>query len=153
MNRADELIRLLDLSADYRDPNPGRQHITGLEHALRVATLASRTEDQQTTFCHLVHDLGRPLSDTHHGQVIAEIVRDRVSDENYMVLRTHGAFQAEAVHGNPAITNPYRGQPWTPAAYRLAQRELASFLPWQQPTMQLTMQLTDAHQLIRTTLD
>lgn len=117
--RSDEGIRLLHLSAAYRDPNPGRDHITGLDHALRVAWLGSRVSDEMA-FIGLVHDLARPLNDVRHGEVIAEVVQDRVSPAAYLALRDHGAHQSAIMHGTPA---PNRDR----MAVQLAAFEVRSF--------------------------
>lgn len=122
-SRLAEVTRLLNLAADYHDPNLGRDHITGLEHALRVAYLCETTSDE-LAFVGLVHDLARPLNDVHHGEVIAEIVRDRVSTGAYHVLRTHGEHQAAIMHG----TRPPLGSAhWSSMARKLAAAEVKSF--------------------------
>lgn len=99
MNRAQHLHALLHESAAYRDPNPGRSHITGQLHALRCGALMA-DHGEEAALVGLVHDLARALSDTHHGEVIAEIVRDRVSEHAYQALRDHGTMQAAAIRGN-----------------------------------------------------
>jgi hypothetical protein len=128
MARAEELTRLLYLSAETSDGNPDRSHITNLEHNLRVATLARRhdPENNELIFMALVHDLARPLTDAFHGEAIAEIVRDMVSDETYHVLRTHGEYQAEVVHGSE-VSPTLSGVPWHRAAQRLCAWEVGSF--------------------------
>lgn len=125
MTRAGEVIRLLALSAEYIDPNEGRSHITGLEHALRCACLMSRNSEE-LGFIGLVHDLARPLSDVFHGEVMAEIVRDRVSTDGYHVLRTHGEYQAALAHKHdfPFV---YRFEPWNRDAKVFAAAEVRSF--------------------------
>lgn len=98
--RVAEVRRLLRLSAAYTDSTPGRGGISGQTHALRCAALAAQhARHPDAPFIALIHDLGRPLNDVHHGEVIAEIVRDRVTPLAYTVLRTHGAYQAAVVHG------------------------------------------------------
>lgn len=121
MSRLAEVVRLLRISARYVDPNPGRNHISGLTHALRVGALGLRVSDE-LGLVGLVHDLARPLTDTHHGEAVAEIVRDRVSDHAYHLLRTHGAYQAALLHDTPIPD-----EPWTHAAVQLAAFEAASF--------------------------
>ena len=117
--RAREVTRLLHLSADYRDPNPGRSHITGLDHALRCAALG---DDDEAAFLGLVHDLARPLNDVHHGEIMAWIVRDRVSDTGYHILRTHGQYQSAIIHGHDLPDHP-----WQRDAARFAGHEARSF--------------------------
>ncbi len=124
MSRLAEVVRLLRLSARYTDPNPGRDHISGLTHALRVGALGLRVSDE-LGLVGLVHDLARPLSEVGHGEVVAEIVRDRVSEHAYQLLRTHGAYQAALIHDTPVPD-----EPWTSkfrAAVQLAAFETASF--------------------------
>ena len=123
MSRLAEVVRLLRLAARYTDPNPGRGHISGLTHALRVGALGLRVSDE-LGFVGLVHDLARPLTDVGHGEVVAEIVRDRVSDHAYHLLRTHGAYQAALLHDTPVPD-----EPWTRGAVQLAAFETASFAP------------------------
>lgn len=101
--RAAHLVALLRESATYRDPNPGRDHITGQLHALRCGGILQVLHGDEAGFVGLVHDLARPLNDVRHGEVIAEIVRDRVSETAYAVLRDHGAVQAAAVRGLPVV--------------------------------------------------
>lgn len=97
-DRARHVVALLRESATYRDPNPGRGHITGQLHALRCGGILQALHGDEAGFVGLVHDLARPLNDVHHGEVIAEIVRDRVTPRAYAVLRDHGAMQAAVVH-------------------------------------------------------
>lgn len=134
MARADELKRLLLMSAGTSDGNPDRSHITNLEHNLRVATLARRFSggDTELTFMALIHDLARPLSDPYHGEVIAEIVRDMVSDITYNILRTHGQYQASVIHGTPVDETTT----WHKYAMWLCGWEITSFKhSWDIPTM------------------
>lgn len=145
--RVTELIRLLHNSAAYTDQTKGRNGITGQQHALRCAALAGRHAADpcgEEALLGLVHDLARPLNDVHHGEIIAEIVRDRVSAEAYQVLRTHGSYQTAIVHGTG-----FPIQPWSARARTLAAQELASFSTnYSGPEMSLQ----DAETLIRTWL-
>lgn len=106
--RARHLVTLLGMADDYTDPNPGRNHITGLDHACRMAGLCEQRQAHhpQLPFAALIHDLARPLNDVHHGEVIAEIVRDRVDPAIYEVLRTHGEYQDALMHGRPWPEHP-----------------------------------------------
>jgi hypothetical protein len=156
MGRAAELIRLLDMAPQFVDPNPGRDHIDGLEHNLRVATLANRwamgmawpigTDTtkfiNEITFMGLVHDLARPLSDPYHGEVIAEIVRDMVEWDTYNVLRTHGQYQAAWVHKDPAeILEPNAS--WRYLGKALCAWEVGSFMTnWHFTTLTKTDAVT-----------
>lgn len=121
--RIQEVMRLLMMSKDYVDPNPGRDHINGLEHALRCAGLGAN-QDQETSFIGLVHDLARPLSEVHHGEVMAEIVRDRISERGYNILRTHGEYQSAIMHGYDLPAHS-----WQRDAMRFAGYEMRSFSP------------------------
>lgn len=103
--RLEEINRLLLHSAKYRDQTEGRTAISGLTHALRCASVCKAMGfDEELQFIALVHDLARPLNDVHHGEIMAEMVRDRVSNEAYEVLKTHGQFQASIVHNTAAPT-------------------------------------------------
>lgn len=105
--RASEVIRLLDLSKEYYDPNESRSHISGLDHALRLAALLDhRARNSWLPFAGLVHDLARPLNDVYHGEIIAEIVRDRVPGYIYHLLRTHGEYQEAIMHKLPPPVQP-----------------------------------------------
>ena len=120
-------MRLLRLAERYRDPNPERSHITGLEHALRVAGLACDADPRDgydLTFVGLVHDLARPLNEIYHGEVMAEIVRDVVCDEAYQILRTHGEYQALLMR-NAEL--PRGDESWRPLAKLFAELEMCSF--------------------------
>jgi len=100
-SRSAHVTALLRESAAYRDPNQGRRHITGQLHALRVGGILHALHGDEAGLVGLVHDLARPLNDVHHGEVIAEIVRDRVSEAAYLTLRHHGEFQSAVIHGTP----------------------------------------------------
>lgn len=143
MNRVDIMLGLLHASGGYRDGNPGRDHITGQEHALRCAALGEQVSGE-LGFIGLVHDLGRPLSEEWHGEVMAEIVRDRVSADAYHVLRTHGEFQTALNHGLPW---PYEDAPWYRTARRFVGIEVRSFA-----NECREMALADAERLIRVRL-
>jgi hypothetical protein len=127
MTRASELTRLLSISANYFDCNEERKHINGQQHALRVASLATRHDpsDAEMIFTALVHDLGKPLSEPHHGEVIAEIVRDLVSEKRYQVLRTHAHYQA--VHAFDVDYDLDLNAPWHEDAMKMCAWEIASF--------------------------
>jgi len=145
-DRLTEVKRLLLKSTDYIDQTPGRSGITGLQHALRTAGLArEKGWHQDSAFVGLVHDLARPLNDVHHGEIMAEIVNDRVSDEAYWVLRTHGEFQSAIVHDDPSYTVKYEHEPWYHWAKQLAAFEVRSF---QNDYDGPTMSYSDAHVLL-----
>lgn len=135
MSRAGELVRLLYMSADYVDGNEDRNHISGLEHALRVAWLARRhTGDKEVTFAGLVHDLARPLSDPFHGEVIAEMVRDLVNHNVYKLLQTHGDYQSNYIHG----TFVDESTPWHEMSKAFCAWEIGSFTKnWLGPEMSI----------------
>ena len=132
------------MSEESIDGNEDRNHITGLEHALRVATLAYRHDPfSEMVFVGLVHDLARPLSDPFHGEVMAEIVRDMVSDVSYNVLRTHGLYQEAHIHGTELDTTTA----WHTDGLTLCAWEIASFRkPWNFPFT--TMSVDDAISII-----
>lgn len=128
---AAEVIRLLTHPphAAWVDPNPSRSKVTALEHALQAATRAARSkQDREFVVACLLHDVARPLSDVHHGEVIAEILKGRVRDSLYFSLRHYGAFQADMFHGTD-FAKRFDDTPWYPEAERLAAIDAASFDP------------------------
>lgn len=115
------------MSCMYRDGTPGRGGITGQQHALRCGALGETYGiSEESGIIGLVHDLARPLNDVHHGEIIAEIMRDRVSEEAYQVLRTHGMFQASIVHKDKSL-QPNLPEHAFSVAGQLAGFELRSF--------------------------
>lgn len=105
--RTTEVLRLLDLAKDFYDPNESRMHISGLEHALRCASVLNiLSSNLWMPFAGIIHDLARPLNDVHHGEVIAEIVKDRVPPYIYHILYTHGLYQEAILHGEPTPKLP-----------------------------------------------
>lgn len=125
----DELLRLLIVHGQWRDPNPSRALVTAEEHALQAATRAERGGyDDQHIVAALIHDAGRPLNDAWHGAVIAEIMRGRLDEHWYPVLRNHGVFQSDLMHGR-SVADKWREEPWFGAAQRLAAWDAASFDP------------------------
>lgn len=135
--RLTEVKRLLCKSENYVDQTPGRDGITGLQHALRTAGLGRDYGfHEDSAFIGLIHDLARPLNDVHHGEVMAEMVRDRASDDAYHILRTHGEFQSAVVHKTPW---PHQDAPWFKIAKQLAAFELRSFdTDYDGPVMAIT---------------
>jgi predicted HD phosphohydrolase len=121
-----ELSRLAVLASRLRDPNPGRDGVTQLEHALQCGTRAEHAfADAELVAVAFAHDLAKPLSEIRHGEIIAEILREYVSDERYQVLRTHGEFQADRV----GAAARYLDEPWCTDAMRLHAWDSASFQP------------------------
>lgn len=144
--RMGEMLRLFDRSYKYVDQTPGRGSINGQQHALRCAALGERSGHfDDAAFVGLVHDLARPLNDVHHGEIMAEMVRDRVSEEAYNILRTHGSYQASIVHAEP-----FPEEPWSKPAKELAGFELLSF---QEPYIGPTFTRTEAIVLMKRYLD
>lgn len=127
------LIRLLVEYGGGTDSNPSRAGVTHLEHALRCATLAAAdgADDQAVTVA-LLHDAGRPLSDVHHGELVAEALRCRVAPEWYQALRHHGEFQADILHGT-SNAERHAAEPWYDHAVRLARWDAAAFDPATDP--------------------
>lgn len=121
--RMREVIRLLHHSVRYFDQTDGRGAITGQQHALRCGGLGRDFgKHKDMAFIGLVHDLARPLNDVHHGEIMAEIIRDRVSDETYQIMRTHGTYQHAIVH-----RHEFPDEPWAEHSKQLAGFELRSF--------------------------
>lgn len=136
MSRVDVLCALLYTDAGWRDPNPARSKVTAIGHALSTATRARRHDprDAQMIVAALLHDAARPLCDVFHGQVIAEVLRDRVRPGVYVALRDHGAWQAAYLAGAPCPAGPVEGEHlagWDAASFDPAYHPdlFASFLP------------------------
>lgn len=123
------LTALLIDSGTWADSNTDRSHVTGLGHALRVATLAEQAgADPEAVTVALLHDAAKPLSSAHHGEVIAEILRDRVHWCWCAALRFHGLFQADLIHGTTR-TVEFADEPWFGHASTLAGWDAAGFDP------------------------
>lgn len=136
------LVGLLTTDSRWRDPNPGRDRVTAIEHALQTAARAERHDpaDAEGITVALLHDAARPLSEARHGEVMAEILRDRIGDEWYQALYHHGCFQHALLRGRvlvECISSPGWGEPvwhqesdsWYGHAQRLAAWDAASFDP------------------------
>lgn len=126
MTRASELTRLLSISANYYVCDKDGTSFNGQDHSLRLATLAKRHDpsDAEMVFTSLVHDLARPLSDQYHGEVMAEIVRDLVSEKRYQVLRTHGHYLAVIAFRIDYDLDP--NAPWHADALKLCGWEVSA---------------------------
>lgn len=108
LSRVLAVSRLLHTGQTWRDPNPERGKVTAIEHALACATKARRhnPDDPQMIVAALLHDAARPLSDARHGEVIAEVLRDRVRVPVYLALKRHGDYQAAILHDKPMPNGP-----------------------------------------------
>src|SRR5690349_10340180 len=91
---------LLEDLRSYHEPfTPGRAAVDGLTHSLQAATRAEAEGVQAPQIVMaLVHDAARPLTDTHHGEAIAEIMAERLPEACVNALRFHGGFQADILH-------------------------------------------------------
>ncbi len=126
---AEWLLAMLWDEDGWRDPNPGRDRVTGLQHALQAATRAeAEGADRDAVVVALLHDAGRPLNDEFHGHVIADIMLGRLPWEWTSALRHHGAFQADLLHGTK-VAQGFNGMSWFDNAERLARWDAASFSP------------------------
>lgn len=128
------LLALLGANRGLRDSNPGRDTVDGYTHALQCAALAEQAgADDEMVCVALLHDAAKPLTLTRHGEVIAEVLCDRVSERRYHVLRTHGAFQADTLTGTSAAYRAFAHEPWISDARRLQGWDAASFDPEARP--------------------
>ncbi len=119
------MIELLDALRTIRDTNPGRGQVTQLEHSLQTANLARQAgADDELILVALLHDAGKPLSMTRHGEVIAEILTGRVSDWAVAALREHGDHQTALLHDSSILISR-----WPEDARRLARWDAAAFNP------------------------
>lgn len=123
MNKFNKLLAEL---AFLYDKNPGRDKVTQLQHCIQCAQIAtSRGADDEMILIALLHDAGKPLSETYHGEVMAEMLREYISENRYHVLRTHGEFQTNY----DAAFSKYCDQPWIFDACRLYEWDCAAFDP------------------------
>jgi predicted HD phosphohydrolase len=83
------LDHLMLLKGDF-----GGFPIDRYEHCLQTATRAYHDKrDAEYVVCALLHDIGDILAPYNHGEVIAEILRPYIKEENYWMLQHHGIFQ------------------------------------------------------------
>jgi predicted HD phosphohydrolase len=123
-DRVSAVLTLLSMDGDWRDPNPERSKVTAIQHALQCATRARRHDpaDVEMVCAALLHDAARPLSDVHHGEVVAWLLKDRVRWAVFDALYRHGEFQSAMLHRRPLPLGP-------PEALHLAAWDYASFDP------------------------
>jgi predicted HD phosphohydrolase len=123
------LVQLMVSHAGWIDPNEDRGRVNAIQHASQAATRALRAgaSDDEIVMA-LVHDAARPLSDVYHGEVVAEIMRDKLPDDLCEALRHHGDFQADLIHGSDTATR-WQNESWYRAARRLASWDSQSFDP------------------------
>ena len=68
--------------------------IDRLEHSLQSATLAYRDgRELEYIICALLHDVGEVFDPFNHDHIIAEMLRNFISDKCYFILKYHTIFQ------------------------------------------------------------
>ncbi len=121
-----ECLNLFGRLAGITDGLPINQY----EHALQCAALAAQAGARdEMVVAALLHDIGKPLSMTNHPAVAAEMLKSRVSEDTYWVLKTHGAIQAAMNWGQglEMLERAYGGRNWWQDALALGQFDQAAF--------------------------
>jgi predicted HD phosphohydrolase len=68
--------------------------INRLEHSLQTATLAYRDgRDNEYVICALLHDVGEVFDPYSHDNIIAQLLKNYISEKNYFILKHHTTFQ------------------------------------------------------------
>ncbi len=68
--------------------------INRLEHSLQTATRAYHdNRDTEYVICALLHDVGEIFDPYHHDVIIAELLKNYISEKNYFILKHHTTFQ------------------------------------------------------------
>jgi predicted HD phosphohydrolase len=121
-------LRLFATLADLTDGLPVSQMKHSLQCAARAQADGAREE---LVVVALLHDVGKALSEVNHPAVVAEMLKGRVSEDAYWVLRTHGDFQASLNWGRglEALEARHGRRNWWPDALRLARYDAESFDP------------------------
>lgn len=123
------MLMLLSDGRERRDPNPGRNRVTDLEHALQAATLAERDgAPVEHIVMALVHDAARPVYDLNHAAIMAEIMRDRLPRACVEAIRHHSEFQSDMLHGT-LRTVRYGIEPWFELGQQLADWDASAYDP------------------------
>jgi len=127
--RAQYILMMFGMDADWRDPNEERSHVSGLQHALLCGTKALRhyPEDSEMIVAALLHDVARPMSDIFHGEVIAYILKDRVRPAIFEALMIHGELQDQMLKNGGKLGPGYHRL--TAEATCLAAWDYTSFDP------------------------
>lgn len=106
--------------------------INQFDHSLQCAALAveAGARDEMVVAA-LLHDVGKPLSMENHPAVAAEMLRGRVSEDTYWVLKTHGDVQTAMNWGQglEMMERAYGQRNWWADALALGAWDHASFEP------------------------
>jgi predicted HD phosphohydrolase len=123
------LLMLLNEGRDHRDPNPGRNLVTDLDHALQAAALAELDgAPVEHVVMALVHDGARPVYDQNHAAIMAEIMRDRLPPDCVEAIRHHSEFQFDMLHGTRGTVR-WALEPWFELGRKLAEWDGAAYDP------------------------
>lgn len=126
--------RMLALLASLREIVDGHA-VDQLTHGLQTATRAERAgADEEVVLAALLHDAGRPLSESAHPEIAATMLRPYVRPAVVWVVRRHQDFTsrywAPYLGGNPSRRRRHRLHPAYPLACRFADDwDQASFDP------------------------
>lgn len=100
------------------------------EHSLQCADRATQAgAREELIVVALLHDVGKPLSEISHPAVAAELLKGRVSEGLFWVLKTHGEFQRALNHGLGTTLMRYGRMDWYDDAEALSRWDHASFEP------------------------
>jgi len=68
--------------------------IDRFEHSLQTATRAYHDgKNNEYVICALLHDVGEIFDPYHHDAIIAELLKNYISEKNYFILKYHTTFQ------------------------------------------------------------
>lgn len=97
------------------------------EHSLQSATLACRDgKDAEYVVCALLHDVGEIFDPYAHDHVIAELLKNYISPQNYFILKTHTTFQGfyywDKIGLNKHERDKFRDSPYFDACVEFVER-------------------------------
>jgi predicted HD phosphohydrolase len=131
-HRADERAALVRLLVTGHD-EPGGYGVGQIEHARQVASRAVRDDaDPDLIVAALLHDAAKPLTLVRHGEAMAEMLAGHVGPVAVEVVRRHGAYMADIVHGT-RDADRWDEEEWHEQARRFARWDAASFDPSYRP--------------------
>jgi putative nucleotidyltransferase with HDIG domain len=105
-----------------------------LDHSLQMATRAKNEQaDDEMILCCLLHDIGKAITTVNHDRIGAEILRQFISHERYLILYHHQIFQGRYYYSkigkNPDEYLKFNEEPWFQDALLFSQWDQLSFDP------------------------